>query len=142
MLTGGLEISEDFGCTLNVLPLMWLDGLKVEGGSTGPQSFSQYSGLDAELNPELESGLDAELDSGLDCGLGSGLVVWIERWTRRVNPSLLLKERRTCLRDHLPEVQKHIVSAELAHRLAVGSYCDVVLGGALSTWLQSKVVLK
>jgi hypothetical protein len=36
------------------------------------------------------------------------------------------------LRDHLPEVQKHIVFPELENWLAVGSYCDVRCG-ALST---------
>ena len=30
------------------------------------------------------------------------------------------------LRDYFPEVQKHIVFPELEHRLAVGSYCDVL----------------
>lgn len=59
-----------------------------------------------------------------------------------------LKDRISCamvfrgwsLRDHFPEMQKHIVFAKLENRLAIRSYCDV-LWRTLRT-LKQKVLLK
>lgn len=61
----------------------------------------------------------------------------------RLNPSPIQTLLRNAehLRDHLAEVQKHIVFPELEHRLTVGSYCDVFDDGALTT-LQPKVLIK